>query len=134
MGRFPGESRPENGDSPGTQFGTAENRGDSLEHRANNISIEINTIASDAPEHQLDPRCITSRLRRFGDRVAAHGVSYSLKGYLRHVNAAPGTIGAFRCESRARVACEMDLIQGTERQGMRFRDRNRRGAAAATEG
>ena len=27
----------------------------------------------------------------------------------------------------------MDLIRGTERQGMRFRDRNRRGAAAATE-
>ena len=27
----------------------------------------------------------------------------------------------------------MDVIQGTERQGMRFRDRNRRGAAAASE-
>ena len=37
------------------------------------------------------------------------------------------------CESRASVGCPMDLIQGTERQGMRFRDRNRRGAAAATE-
>ena len=31
------------------------------------------------------------------------------------------------------VGCEIDPIQGTERHGMRFRDRNRRGAAAAPE-
>ena len=37
------------------------------------------------------------------------------------------------CESRAAGGRREDLNQGTERLGKRFRDRNRRGAAAARE-
>ena len=38
------------------------------------------------------------------------------------------------CESRAAEGRRKDLTQGNERRGKRFRERNRRGAAAANEG
>ena len=41
--------------------------------------------------------------------------------------------GCVGCESRAAEGRRKDLTQGTERRGKRFRERNRRRAAAAIE-